>query len=168
MRVRCFYFHAVFRECYEVSPDYRVCRLYERVNGHIEAGTRMSERAFIADSNRLRLLEDRMKTAGASPSQQNPLAQFKDYGDYASKFTGNMTYAQQLRDVQSKAEQLHQEYVRSGKVMEDYGKRMKVLQEEARVLKTEMKAIPDLMSGTAESTSYLGSFRQKFRKMCAA
>lgn len=81
--------------------------------------------------------------------------------DYAS-------YSKQLRDVQSRAEQLHQEYVRGGKVMGDYGKRMKGLQSEASALKAEMKAIPDLMSGTTESTSYLGSFGQKFRKMCAA
>ena len=99
---------------------------------------------------------DDQETARKARTEQLKAQMGANAPDYAS-------YSRQLRDVQLKAEQLHQEYVRGGKVMEDYGKRMKVLQEEARVLKTEMKAIPDLMSGTAESSSYLGSFGQKLR-----
>ena len=99
---------------------------------------------------------DDQETARKARAEQLKAQMGANAPDYAS-------YSRQLRDVQLKAEQLHQEYVRGGKVMEDYGKRMKVLQEEARVLKTEMKAIPDLMSGTAESSSYLGSFGQKLR-----
>lgn len=99
---------------------------------------------------------DDQETARKARTEQLKTQMGANAPDYAS-------YSRQLRDVQSRAEQLHQEYVRGGKVMGDYGKRMKVLQEEARVLKTEMKAIPDLMSGTAESTSYLGSFGQKLR-----
>lgn len=73
------------------------------------------------------------------------------------------SYIKQLRELNNSAEKYHQQWKSGVITQKEYNNEITNLSKQAEKLKINMKEVPDLLSGTTASSSYLGSFFQKLR-----